>query len=251
MGIIWVHFYLVIISNVLVFFFLGSTFIKNYNSLTNLAEKMKEGWGQIEANLQRRYDALLTMSQVVQGYAGHEQAIDSFVAKAQSVIGSPDGVIGPVKKATDAEHLISGFMGQINNIETKFPKLTADAHFQELLKTIKETGNVITQKRESYNNMVHSYNAFFKKFPAKLYAVHLGFEEAQYFGFGENEQTELPELSFGHRAVLDGAVAGSPKFPSEQSCSILPEKQAIKSIGVSADQECENSPEHLKQHAGA
>ena len=109
MGIIWVHFYLVIISNVLVFFFLGSTFIKNYNSLTNLAEKMKEGWGQIEANLQRRYDALLTMSQVVQGYAGHEQAIDSFVAKAQSVIGSPDGVIGPVKKATDAEHLIDRF----------------------------------------------------------------------------------------------------------------------------------------------
>jgi hypothetical protein len=123
-------------------------------------------------------------------------------------------------------------MGQINNIETKFSKLTADAHFQELLKTIKETGDTITQKRESYNNMVRGYNEFFRKFPAKLYAVSLGFEEAEYFG---TEGTELPELKFGHRAVLDGAIAGSPKFPSEQGMSILPDQKQVQRIDIVND----------------
>lgn len=242
MDYIWAHFTLVIIINVVVFLFLGVTFISNYNALIRLGEKLKEGWGQIEAHLQRRYDAMLSMSQVVQGYAGHEQAIDAVVAKARTLMGTSGEIGDRVEKSSQAEHTISGFLGHVVHIATAFPELKADSHFQELLGTIKETGNAVTQRRETYNNMVNIYNAFLKKFPTRLYAMYLGFAEARYFSFGETVRSELPNLMFSQKAVVDGALAGSPKFPPDQALPALasePQKKQLKNTATKAENPAE------------
>jgi hypothetical protein len=147
MDFIWIHFSFTVLVNVVVFLFFGITFIKNYNLLTSLSERLREGWGQIEAHLQRRYDALVAMSQVVQGYAGHEQAIDAVVAKARMLMGTTGGIDDRIAQSAEAEHIIGGFMGHVVNIATSFPELKANAHFQELLRTIQDTGNAVTSRR--------------------------------------------------------------------------------------------------------
>jgi len=242
MSTVWTHFTVVVISNLVVFLLLGLAFISNYNSLTQLGEKLREGWGQIEAHLQLRYDALFSMSQVVQGYAGHEQAIDAVVAKAQTAICESGGIGERVQKSAEAEHVISGFLGHVVHIATSFPELKADSHFQELLRTIQDTGNAVTQRRESYNNMVSSYNAFLMKYPTRFYAMYLGFSKASYFSFGDAVRAELPEMMFSQRAVVDGALAGSPRFPPDSAPPALPNQQSQSQLGTAIEQEESASP---------
>jgi LemA protein len=235
MELIWIHFTVVIIINIVTFLFLGVAFNANYNSLTKLCEILREAWGHIEAQLQRRYDALLSMSQVIEGYAGHEQSVDVAIAKARTLMGTSGGVGERVAQSTQAEHSISGFMGHVVHIATAFPELKANAHFQDLLNTIQETGNEVTRRRETYNNTVKDYNAFMKKFPTRLYAMYLGFNEASYFSFGD-DRADMPEMSFSQQGVLNGAIAGSPQFPADALPGSFPDAQK-KAISDSRDAE--------------
>ncbi len=152
---------------------------------------------------------------MVQGYAGHEQAIDAVVAKARSSISSGQGLEQRVERASQAEAATQGFMGRVINVATTFPDLKANQHFQALMQTINETSSEITQRRERYNALVHNYNAALKNFPQRLYAQQLGFCEAQYFAFDKGAASEMPHLAFEHQAVADGAAAGSAAFPGQ------------------------------------
>ena len=206
------EFFVVCIVNIVLFAIVGSAFSLNYNGLVTHGEKLKEAWGRIEAQLQRRYDALLAMSKVVQGYSSHEQVIDSVVAKARNVVNSSD-FAAKVSASDQVENQMRGFMGRIFNIATSFPELKADKHFQELLDTIRETGNVITSHRESYNKEVSVYNAYLRKYPTKLYAIALGYKEAKYFGSGTDITGDFPDLFFQQDAAVQGAAVGSSSFP--------------------------------------
>lgn len=204
----------IIVINCAFFLFLGVVFITNYNTLVKRAEVLKESWGQIEIHLQRRYDALLSMSQVVQGYSSHEQAIDAVVAKARSLMGT-GGLGTRVARSADTETMVGGFLGHIMNVTTSFPELKADHHFQTLLETIQQTGNEVAHRRESYNKEVSAFNSFLRKVPAKLYGMYLGFEEEAYFSSNISKHSELPKLHFSQEAVAGGGVVGSSMFPPD------------------------------------
>jgi LemA protein len=216
----------VVVVNVIVFVILGLSFISNYNSLTRLGEILREAWGHIDAQLQRRYDALLSMSQVVQGYAGHEQSIDAVVAKARTLMGTTN-FGNRVSTSSEAEGAVGAFMGHVVNIATSFPNLKADGHFQELLCVIQETGREITTRRESYNNCVQQYNGFLKKFPTRLYAMYLGFDEAKYFSFGGAVRADVPDMVFSQEAIVTGAIAGSPQFHPENPAAAFPKSVPV------------------------
>ena len=248
MNFYFAHLLVALIINAALFLVLGLAFIRNYNALTRLEEELRQAWGQIETHLQRRYDALLAMSQVVQGYSSHEQAIDSVVAKARALMGSAGlGLAARVSSSSAAESAIGGYLGHIISITTSFPELKANAHFQELLGTVKETGNVVANRRESYNQDVGTYNAFLKKFPTRLYAMYLGFREAPYFAFSGAERNDMPEMRFSQEAVAQGALAGSHRFPPESDRIELPHKQH-DSLPTSSDPQGETPQEGKDAH---
>jgi len=207
-----VHLVVTLVINLAVFVVLGIAFIRNYNALTGFEEVLKESWGQIETHLQRRYDALLGMSQVVQGFSSHEQAIDAVVAKARTLM-AVSGLNARVAGTTDAERSVGDFLGFAVQAASEFPELRANEHFRRLLDVVQTTSYEISERREEYNRDVGAYNSFLKRFPTRLYAAYLGFKEAEYFTFARASRDELPGMDFRHDAVADGAIAGSHRFP--------------------------------------
>ena len=46
-------------------------FIKLYNDLISLRQKVKNGWSQIDVQLQRRFDLIPNLVETVKGYMEH------------------------------------------------------------------------------------------------------------------------------------------------------------------------------------
>ena len=217
MAFVITEFIIVCIVNVVLFIIIGGAFISNYNGLIRHAEQLKEAWGQIEAHLRRRYDALLAMSRIVRNYTKQEQVINVAVAKAHSMMGAAS-LADRVTGSTQMEGKVAGYMGHIHNLVSQFPDLKSNGHFQELMRVVEETGNVITQRRETYNKGVTFYNAYLMKYPTKFYAMALGFEEAKHFSSGLSGEVplgtpDLPDIPIDLDAATQGAAIGSPEFP--------------------------------------
>ncbi len=61
-----------------------------YNNLVSNDENVKQAWGQVETQYQRRYDLIPNLVETVKGYAKHESEVFENVAAARSKRGQID-----------------------------------------------------------------------------------------------------------------------------------------------------------------
>src|ERR1051326_2186728 len=59
-----------------------------YNRIQSLTQNVDAAQGQIQAQLQRRYDLIPNLVNTVKGYATHEEAVFTQVAQARSGLGA-------------------------------------------------------------------------------------------------------------------------------------------------------------------
>ncbi len=57
-----------------------------YNKLVSYDEDVKQSWGQVENQYQRRYDLIPNLVATVKGYAKHEADVFEKVAEARSSV---------------------------------------------------------------------------------------------------------------------------------------------------------------------
>ena len=63
---------------------IGISFVSSYNSLVSLNESVDAQWGQVENQLQARYDKIPNLVNTVKGYASHEQEVFESIANARA-----------------------------------------------------------------------------------------------------------------------------------------------------------------------
>ncbi len=171
---------------VLVIWFIGA-----YNGLVRDRNKVDNAWGQVEVQLQRRYDLIPNLVETVKGYASHERETFEAVTSARAGAQSAQG---PTEQA-QAENFLTQALRQLFAVAEDYPELRASENFASLQTDLEETEDRIAVSRQIYNDTVLSYNNKVQQIPTNIVASLTGFGVRDFFDAGD-EAEAAPVVDF-------------------------------------------------------
>jgi LemA protein len=172
-----------------------------YNKLVSYDENVKQSWGQVENQYQRRYDLIPNLVETVKGYAKHEADVFEKVAEARSSVGkltvTPQVLEDPqaFKRFQQAQDGLSSALSRLLAVSENYPDLKANQNFLSLQAQLEGTENRIAVERRRFNEAVQGYNTLVRRMPAAIIASMTGFHERPYFEAVEGSNV-APKVQF-------------------------------------------------------
>jgi len=170
----------------------GGCAFSGYNKTIALNEGVKSAWGQVENQLQRRYELVPNLVETVKGYAKHESDLFTAIADARTKYFQPGAT--QADKLKNANQL-EGLLSRLLVLQEQYPQLKANESFLKLQDSLEGTENRISVERMRYNDAVRSLNAYIKGFPGRLFAGFSGVTPAEYFE-STPAAKEAPKVNF-------------------------------------------------------
>ena len=169
--------------------------VSAYNTLVSLKNRTDSSWAQIEVQLQRRFDLIPNLVEVVKGYAKHESdvltAVTAARASASKAIKS-----GTVSDAKVAEKDYQAARLAINAVSEAYPDLKASKNFSSLQEELVTTENKVAAARQFYNDAVMLYNTKKETVPTNLIAGFGDFPKKDLFEVADETVRVAPKVSF-------------------------------------------------------
>lgn len=151
--------------------------IAEYNGLVKYRQKTKNAWSQVEVHLQKRYDLIPNLTEIVKGYAKHESEIFTEIARQRT---SWTGA-RTVEEKCDADNKMAGLLKTMLAVSEDYPELKANQNFLALQTELSETESKIAFARQFFNDTVTRYNTRLETFPSNLFAKLFGFQPESLF----------------------------------------------------------------------
>ena len=167
--------------------------IATYNILVRLRFQLKESWSDVQAELQRRYDLIPNLVEIVKGYAKHERETLEHVVELRNTAAANHGT--PQEQAGDENSFIGG-VKQLFAVAEAYPDLKANQNFLQLQDELVNTEDRIQASRRFYNANVRDLNTRVGVFPSNLVAGMFHFEQAQYFEIEDSSIRAAPKIGF-------------------------------------------------------
>lgn len=168
------------------------TLVGSYNGLVSANQAVDGAWGNVETDLQRRYDLIPNLVNTVKGYAKHESSVLEEVTRLRSQWGEAHSTDEQVKAANNLE----GALGRLMVVVEKYPDLKANENFLRLQDELAGTENRIAVARMRYNQAVQDYNVKVQSFPSNLMASIGGFKVRDSYFKAKEEAQEAPKVQF-------------------------------------------------------
>ena len=148
-----------------------------YNSLVKYRHKVDNAWANVDVQLQRRFDLIPNLVEIVQSFSTQEMRIMSSLLDArqwykEAVSNKEKLAIGD-KLATELKDLYT----QLD----KFPGIKSDEHFLQLQKALTEVEEDISYARQFYNDATTMYNNKVLQFPGNIVARMFSFDEEKLY----------------------------------------------------------------------
>ena len=169
-------------------------FIAIYNKLVTARQRVKNGWGQIDVQLQRRNDLVPNLVETVKGYAKHEQETLTQVIAMRNQIANMGSDVSPQEKM-EASNQLSGALKTIFALAESYPDLKANDSFLNLQEELTNTENKISYARQLYNSSVARYNISIQSIPTNIIAGFGGFTKEEMLETPV-EARKVPEVKF-------------------------------------------------------
>lgn len=169
--------------------------ISIYNSLVGLRQKVKNGWSQIDVQLQRRFDLIPNLVETVKGYMSHESDVLTKVAELRTSWANASTV--SEKSKIDGE--LSGALKTIMAVAESYPDLKANNNFAQLQDELQNTEDKIAFSRQFYNDIATKYNTKLQVVPSNVIASMFHFEPEQLFEAESNEARKNVKVDFGNK----------------------------------------------------
>lgn len=166
--------------------------IASYNELVTLRQRVKNGFSQIDVQLQKRFDLIPNLVETVKGYAQHEAETLENVTKLRSAwtnttdIGEKAKIDGEITRA----------IGSIYAVAEKYPELRANENFMNLQSQLKEVEEKIAYARQFYNDVVTKYNTKIQLFPSSIITGMFHFESEKLFEVDHEEARQNVKVDF-------------------------------------------------------
>jgi LemA protein len=184
-------------------FFVLLFFISIYNGLVARRNRFKNGYGQIDVQLKRRYDLIPNLVEAVKGYMAHERAtLEAVISarnqaanagvKAAANPGDPEAM----KTLMVAESSLGGTLGRLFALSEAYPDLKANQNMMQLQEELTSTENKVGFSRQAFNDSIMDYNIYRETFPNVIVAGMTGFVTAQQFTLENPTEREAPKVKF-------------------------------------------------------
>lgn len=163
-----------------------------YNALVALRENVKNGWSQIEVQLNRRHDLIPNLVETAKGYLKHESSTLEAVIKARQIAVDASSI----KDKQAAENMLTSTLRSLFAVSENYPELKANGQMIRLHEEITSTENRIAFARQYYNDEVNRLNVSVQTFPNNIIAGFFHFEKAEFFQVNDPAVTKVPEVKF-------------------------------------------------------
>ena len=174
-----------------------------YNSLVALRNKFKNGFSNIDNQLQLRYDLIPNLVETAQSYMTHEKETLTQVIEARNKAASASkaAALHPedaasMKKLLAAESALSGSMLQFFALTENYPEIKANQTMEKLMEELTTTENKVAFARQRYNDDVMQYNTYREQFPNFIVANNAGFKQAELFEIENEEARKAVRVKF-------------------------------------------------------
>jgi LemA protein len=159
-----------------------------YNRLVVLRNRYVNAYSQIDVQLKRRYDLIPNLVESCRAYLKHESSTLEAVTQARNVAanarssaaGDPTQQAA-LKRLSESDGALSGFLGRMLMVAENYPDLKADQTVQALMEDLRSTENRIGFSRQAYNDAVMEYNQAREIFPSVLFVNIFGFPPAEFW----------------------------------------------------------------------
>jgi LemA protein len=160
-------------------------FLKTYNGLIGLRNRLHSAWSDIDVQLTRRHELVPNLVESVKGYMTHERQTLEEVTQARAAAVQTGADI--TMRAT-AEMALGNAVGNLFAAVERYPQLKASQNFLLLQEQITSTENRIAFARQHYNETVRQFNTRIAEFPGNLLATAFGFPPAPLFGMDAGDR---------------------------------------------------------------
>lgn len=167
--------------------------ISMYNSLVSSRFKVDNAWGQIDVQLQRRFDLIPNLVETVKGYTAHESETFEKITKLRTSWASAE----TISEKADLDNQLSGALKTIMAVSENYPELKSNQNFSELSEELRNTENKISFSRQFYNDTVTIYNEKLQIFPSNIIANMFNFKPRELFKVDDNEVRKNVKVDFG------------------------------------------------------
>lgn len=168
--------------------------IKLYNDLVKLRQKVRNGWSQIDVQLQRRFDLIPNLVDTVKGYMAHESSVLEKVTELRSSWANATSI----KEKSNLDNELSGALKTIMAVSENYPDLKANQNFSQLQEELQNTENKIAFSRQFYNDVATKYNTKIEVVPSNIIAGMFGFKPEDLFQVDTAEARKNVKVDFNN-----------------------------------------------------
>lgn len=167
------------------------SYISTYNELVQRRNKVKNAWGHVEAQIQRRFDLVPNLVAIVKGAAAHERQIfDSINAVVNKFM-----VAETHKEKLAMDAALANQLKTLMSVMNNYPQMQSNKNFLQLQNALTEIEEDISYARQFYNDAVTIYNNKLMAFPGNMIAEKKGFQEEELFD-ATTDSVPAPNIFF-------------------------------------------------------
>lgn len=181
-----------IIIVIIVVVLISALFIGNYNSLVKARQRTMNAWSQVEVQLQKRFDLIPNIVEIVKGYAAHESEVLKEVTNLRTSWGSAQTTAEKDSANKKADDLLKSIFAIAEN----YPQLKANGNFTLLQNQLSDIERQIAFSRQFYNDAVTKYNTKLEVFPSNIFAHIYGFKTAEFYQLGNEKAKDIVNVKF-------------------------------------------------------
>jgi LemA protein len=187
---------LIVIAVVILLF--GGCACTRYNGLVSADQDVKNKWGDVQTQYQRRSSLYSSVVSTIEGSANFEKSTLKEVIEARSKATSVQVNINDSASLGQYQRAQAGLQNsfaRLMAVAEAYPELRTTQQFQDFQTNIAGTENRINVARRDFNAAVNGYNLKVKTFPNNIFAGVFGFHEKPYYQADPGSEN-TPEIHF-------------------------------------------------------
>ncbi len=175
----------VIIISIFLIITILSIVINIYNKLVMLKFNVDKSFGNIDVVLKQRADEIPNLVTIAKQFMNHEKETLNQLTELRTSFYKPTNQNTKTEIANETSKVLNTFFGLAEN----YPTLTSNINFLELQKRVSDLENIISDRREFFNDSVTLYNIGIHEFPNVILAKILGYQDKTILAITDSEKT--------------------------------------------------------------